>query len=113
MIRIREHPENGSAWETDPPEKRTQNLENDTKSDPDPQYWLSQPILVVGKMVESKKALPKEPRMNGLDSSPPHSRVLDNSLHLYTALQGFHRYNTSQIWDTLRHPLVRRYRQMM
>jgi hypothetical protein len=48
-------------------------------------------------MVESKKALPKEPRMNGLDSSPPHSRVLDNSLHLYTALQGFHRYNTSNL----------------
>lgn len=45
-----------------------------------------------GKMVESKKALPKEPRMSlgPLDSS--HARSLDNSVHLYTtSLQGFHR----------------------
>jgi hypothetical protein len=51
-----------------------------------------------GKMVESKKALPKEPRLGSLmDGSPPHSRGgLDNSLHIYTSLQAYQRYFSVQ-----------------
>lgn len=51
-----------------------------------------------GKMVESKKALPKEPRLGGMmEGSPPHSRGgLDNSLHLYTSLQSFHRPSSQE-----------------
>jgi hypothetical protein len=82
-------------------------------------YWLKLKIkdlpiyqvylffFYAGKMVESKKALPKEPRLGGLDcspphsraldSSPPHSRALDNSLHLYTSLHGFHRHGVSSV----------------
>ncbi len=68
-------------------------------------FKYSSCCFIAGKMVESKKALPKEPRLGGLDcspphsraldSSPPHSRALDNSLHLYTSLHGFHRHGIS------------------
>lgn len=50
-----------------------------------------------GKMVESKKALPKEPRLGGGEGGPRGGGLLDNTtLHLYTALHSYNRPSSQE-----------------